>query len=33
MTGSGPKGEHPGDDMYIQTRSIFQKFKDLRAAR
>ena len=29
MTGSGPKGEHPGDDMYIQAKSIFQKFKDL----
>jgi 2-iminobutanoate/2-iminopropanoate deaminase len=29
MTGSGPKGEHPGDDMYIQAKSIFQTFKDL----
>ncbi|MDP1867777.1 MAG: hypothetical protein Q8L13_15770 [Bradyrhizobium sp.] len=29
MTGSGPKGEHPGDDMYIQAKSIFQKFKHL----
>ena len=29
MTGSGPKGEHPGDDMYAQAKSIFQKFKDL----
>jgi enamine deaminase RidA (YjgF/YER057c/UK114 family) len=29
MTGSGPKGEHPGDDMYIQAKSIFQKFEDL----
>ena len=29
MTGSGPKGEHAGDDMYIQAKSIFQKFKDL----
>ena len=29
MTGSGPKGEHPGDDMYTQAKSIFQKFKDL----
>ena len=29
MTGSGPKGEHPGDDMYVQAKSIFQKFKDL----
>ena len=29
MTGSGPKGEHPGDDMYIQAKSIFQKFKDM----
>ena len=29
MTGSGPNGEHPGDDMYIQAKSIFQKFKDL----
>jgi 2-iminobutanoate/2-iminopropanoate deaminase len=29
MTGSGLKGEHPGDDMYIQAKSIFQKFKDL----
>jgi 2-iminobutanoate/2-iminopropanoate deaminase len=29
MTASGPKGEHPGDDMYAQARSIFQKFKDL----
>jgi enamine deaminase RidA (YjgF/YER057c/UK114 family) len=32
MTGSGPKGEHPGDDMYIQAKSIFQKFKDLLGA-
>ena len=29
MTGSGPTGEHPGNDMYIQAKSIFQKFKDL----
>ncbi|MCK1319075.1 MULTISPECIES: RidA family protein [unclassified Bradyrhizobium] len=29
MTGSGPKGEHPSDDTYIQAMSIFQKFKDL----
>jgi enamine deaminase RidA (YjgF/YER057c/UK114 family) len=29
MTGSGAKGEHLGDDMYIQAKSIFQKFKDL----
>ena len=25
----GAKGEHLGDDMYIQAKSIFQKFKDL----
>lgn len=29
MTGLGPKGEHPGDNMYAQAKSIFQKFKDL----
>ena len=29
MTGSGPNEEHPGDDTYTQTKSIFQKFKDL----
>src|SRR5512134_2452829 len=29
MTASGPKGEHPGDDMYTQAKMIFQKFKDL----
>ena len=29
MIGSGPKGEHPGDDMYVQAKSIFQTFKDL----
>ena len=29
MTASGPKGEHPGDDMYTQAKLIFQKFKDL----
>ena len=29
MTASGPKGEHPGNDMYAQAKSIFQKFKDL----
>jgi enamine deaminase RidA (YjgF/YER057c/UK114 family) len=25
MTGSGPKGEHPGDDMYIQAKSILRE--------
>jgi 2-iminobutanoate/2-iminopropanoate deaminase len=29
MTGQGRNGEHPGDDMYIQAKNIFQKFKDM----
>ena len=27
MTGSGLKGEHPGDDMYIQAKSIFSELQ------
>jgi 2-iminobutanoate/2-iminopropanoate deaminase len=29
MTGGGPDAPHPGDDMYGQSKIIFQKFKDL----
>ena len=29
MTAGGPDAPHPGDDMYLQARIVFQKFRDM----
>ena len=29
MTAGGPDAPHPGDDMYVQAKLIFQKIKDI----